>query len=50
MSVLEVVLMVGFGVPIVVLCFAFVICASYIEMKEGGRLRAEAHTERRREA
>lgn len=50
MNVLEVVLMVGFGVPIVVLCFTFVICASYIEMKESGRFSGEGHSERRREA
>lgn len=34
MNMLEMMLMVGFGVPIVVLCCAFVICASYMQMKE----------------
>ena len=34
MNVLELLLMVGFGVPIVVLCCAFVVCAGYMQMKE----------------
>lgn len=34
MNVLEVLLMVGFGVPIVVLSCAFVLCACYMQMKE----------------
>lgn len=39
MNALEMILMVGFGVPIVVLCCAFVICASYMQMKEDCRCR-----------
>ena len=39
MNVLEMVMMVGFGVPIVVLFFAFVVCASYLQMKEDCRYR-----------
>ena len=39
MNVLELLLMVGFGVPIVVLCCAFVVCAGYMQMKEDMRYR-----------
>lgn len=34
MSVLEMVIMVGFGVPIIVLCCAFALCASFMQMQE----------------
>ena len=34
MNVLEMLLMVGFGVPIVLLSCAFVLCAGYMQMKE----------------
>ena len=34
MNVLEMLLMVGFGVPIVLLSCAFVLCAGYLQMKE----------------
>lgn len=34
MSVLEMVLLLGFGVPIVLGSCAFVLCASFMQMKE----------------
>lgn len=43
MSVLEWVILVGFGVPIVVLCCAFVVLAGMLQMAEGEREFASGH-------
>ncbi|MDO5299364.1 MAG: hypothetical protein Q4F18_08035 [Clostridia bacterium] len=34
MSTVEMALMLGFGVPIVLLCCAFVLCAGWMQIKE----------------
>lgn len=34
MTLIEGVILFGFGVPIVVLCCAFVLCVGYMQMKE----------------
>lgn len=37
MNMLEIAIMLGFGVPIVVLCCAFVVMAGLLQMAEGER-------------
>lgn len=43
MNMLEMAIMLGFGIPIVVLCCAFVVMAGMMQMAEGEREFAGSH-------